>query len=300
MEKEELMSNILVRFKEDLLADGKSTATIKSYVGDISAFLDWLEDKGVEFHGQLHRVHATSYRKFLVEAEYQSSTINKKINSLSSFNSCLIEQGLTQEKAVDPRRDRVKVAHGSEKEVQVFTEDEVEKMLFHVADTRKVNQRDKLIVLLLLYTGIRASELVALRLTDLDLVGMNLTVAWGKGGKRREVPLKGEVVEVIREYLNGERKLNQAADSKFLIVTQRAAKMNRDSLNKVLKRISLETGIQAHPHKFRRTFCTRLLAKAHVPLTTVSALVGHSSVQTTASYYVNTSRKDKASAIELL
>ena len=120
----------------------KAKSTVASYVGDIKAFLEWLEDKGVEFQGQLHRVHATAYKKFLVEAEYQFATINKKIKSLSSFNSYLIEQGLAQEKAVDPRRDRVKVARGSEKEVQVFTEDEVEKLLFHVADKRKVNHRE--------------------------------------------------------------------------------------------------------------------------------------------------------------
>ena len=154
-----------------------------------------------------------------MEAEYEAATVNKKINSLSSFNSYLIEQGLTQEKAVAPRRDRVKVARGSEKEVQVFTEDEVEKMLFHVADARKVSQREKLIVHLLLYTGVRVSELAGLRLADLDLVSMNLIVAWGKGGKRREVPLKGEVVEAIRDYLNGERKQSRFADSKMLLVT---------------------------------------------------------------------------------
>jgi integrase/recombinase XerD len=52
-----------------------------------------------------------------------------------------------------------------------------------------------------MYTGVRVSELVNVKLKDADLLAMNLTVAWGKGGKRREVPLKCEVIDAVKEYL---------------------------------------------------------------------------------------------------
>lgn len=128
---------------------------------------------------------------------------------------------------------------------------------------------------------------------------MNLTIAWGKGGKRREVPLKGEVIEAIKEYLQGQRKDNKFVDSEYLILTNRSAKMDRDAINRLLNRLESKLSIRMHPHKFRHTFCTNLL-KRGVELTTVAKLAGHSSIQTTASFYINTSQKDKREAVELL
>ena len=58
---------------------------------------------------------------------------------------------------VDLRRDKIRVAHGSEQEVEVYTENEVERLLFYIQDTEKVSVRDKLIILILLYTGLRVS-----------------------------------------------------------------------------------------------------------------------------------------------
>jgi integrase/recombinase XerD len=285
-------------FEETLVADGKAPKTVESYTGDIRAFLEWLESKGNIFTGNLKRFHITSYRSYLVQNNYEINTINKKINSLQSFNQYLMESNYLTEKIVDLKKDKVKLAAGSEKEVEVFTDGEIEKLLFYI-QSEEVLSRDRLIVLLLLYTGVRVSELVNVKLRDIDLLSMNLTIAWGKGGKRREVPLKGEVIEAIKEYLQGERKDNKFVDSEYLILTNRSAKMDRDAVNKLLERMESKLSIRMHPHKYRHTFCTRLL-KRGVELTTVAKLAGHSSIQTTASFYINTSQKDKRNAVELL
>ncbi len=86
---------------------------------------------------------------------------------------------------VDLKKDKTRIAYGSEQEVEVYTENEVERLLFYIQDQEKVSLRDKLIVLLLLYTGIRVSELVSIRLKDLDFLTMQLHVV-GKGGARFE------------------------------------------------------------------------------------------------------------------
>lgn len=75
--------------------------------------------------------------------------------------------------------------------------------------------------------------------------------------------------------------------------------MDRDTVNKVLRRIEKRTGISLHSHMFRHTFCTRLLLK-NVPITTVAKLAGYAGVQTTASFYINTSQKDKRNAVDIL
>jgi len=287
----------VTEFEEALAADGKASKTVESYTGDIRAFLEWLESKSNIFTGNLKRFHITSYRSYLVQNNYEINTINKKLNSLQSFNQFLMDRGYLTEQVVDLKKDKVKLAAGSEKEVEVFTDDEVEKLLFFIQG-ENILSRDRLIVLLLLYTGVRVSELVNIKLRDVDLLSMNLTIAWGKGGKRREVPLKGEVIEAIKEYLQGQRKDNKFVDSEYLILTNRSAKMDRDAINRLLNRLESKLSIRMHPHKFRHTFCTNLL-KRGVELTTVAKLAGHSSIQTTASFYINTSQKDKREAVEL-
>lgn len=293
-----VVTEIILEFKNHLIADGKSPAIIASYFGDVEHFKQYLEGKGISLQAQMKRFHVTNYRKHLLDNGYQINTINKKINSLQCFNHFLITNKLMNELVVDLKKDKVKLANGSEKEVSILTEAQVEKLLFHVQDNTKVSTRDKLIIYLLLFTGVRVTELVTIKLKDLDFLTMQLTVT-GKGGKQRDIPLKSEVIEATREYLELECKHNKHASSEYLLLTQRASKMDRDAVNKMIRRLGRELGIPMHPHKFRHTFCTRLL-KRGIELTTVAKLAGHAGINTTASFYINTSREDKLNAVNVL
>ncbi|CFJ40161.1 phage integrase family protein [Mycobacterium tuberculosis] len=75
--------------------------------------------------------------------------------------------------------------------------------------------------------------------------------------------------------------------------------MHKDAVNTLLEGLEKQLAFKLYPHKFRHTFCSRLL-KRGVPLTTVSKLAGHAHIQTTAHYYINTSRQDKEQAVALL
>jgi len=291
-------TGLIEQFKQQLLADGKSPKTVASYTGDAIGFLSWLESKGTIFNGSLSRFQVTAYRKHLAEAGYLANTINKKINSLRCFNLFLVGNGTTPEVVVHPGKDRARVALGSEREIEVFSGEEVERILFHAQDRGRCGARDALVIALLLYTGVRVFELVSIKLPDLDLSALSLRV-WGKGGKYREVPLRAEVAEAVKEYLGTERKESRHRDSEYLLLTQRAGRMDKNTVNRLLRKHAGALGIPMKPHKFRHTFCTRLV-KRGVPLSTVAMLAGHSSVQTTARFYVNTSREDKQRAVELL
>lgn len=290
---------IVTKFENYLREDGKAESTIESYLTDIKGFRIWFCEKNDTFDGNLKRFHITSYKTHLISVGYSAATINKKINSLQSFNTFLIDNKYCNEHVVNPIRDKIKVAEGSEREVEVLTEEETEKLMFYISDRRKVDVRKSLVVTLLLYTGLRVTELVNLKLKDIDLLTFALTVRCGKGGKIREVPLRSEVTEAIKEYLCTDRKDNKHNDSEYLFLTQRSGKMDRDTVNKILKSIGNETRLNLYPHKFRHTFCTRLV-KRGVELTTVAKLAGHANIQTTASFYINTSRVDKEQAVNLL
>ena len=286
---------IIAEFEQYLVNDGKAKKTLHSYLGDVKGFIQWIEGKGITFRGHFSNLHITGYKKFLMDNKYKVNTVNKKINSLQAFNHFLISTKRMDQLAANLKRDKIKIAMGSEQEIAVFSEEEVERILFYVDNS---SYRNKLIIYLLLFTGLRVSELVNIKLKDMDLLGMQLTIL-GKGGKQREVPLKQEVVEAAKEYLEKERKNSKQVNSEYLLLTQRAGKMDRDAVNKLLKRMSKELGIPMYPHKYRHTFCTMLI-KRGVDLTTVAKLAGHAGIQTTAKFYISTSKKDKQEAVNLL
>jgi integrase/recombinase XerD len=292
-------SDILIEFEQDLLDDGKGQGTLKSYQGDVKGFLNWLLDKRVDFSGDLTRLYINSYKQWLIDNNYKINSINKKINSLNSFNMFLMKKGYSKDQVVFPSRDKLKIANGSEREVEVFSEKEVERILFHIGNKSKlVSQRDKVAILLLLFTGLRVSELVSLKIRDVDFLALNLRIL-GKGGKYREVPLKPEVADELKRYIEDERRNHPKSDSQHLLLTQRAEKMDKDTVNKLLRKHGKKLNLIIKPHKFRHTFCTRLIQKG-VSITIVSKLAGHASVNTTASFYINTSREDKENAVNLL
>lgn len=293
-----MINELIQRFKIHLEEDGKSTKTVESYIGDTSAFEAFLESKGVDFNGEMKRFYITSYRNYLIENQYEMTTINKKVNSIHSFNRYLVDNGSSKDIVVEIAKDRVKLAYGSERQVEVLTDKQVERILFYIQNDEKVSKRNRTIILLLLYTGLRVSELCDIKTKNIDFLTAQLRV-FGKGGKVREVPLKSEVVDAIKEYLV-ERSTNPFADAEYLIIGQRGV-LQRDAINTILEKLTLKIGIDVRlkPHMFRHTFCTKLVSKG-VPLTTVSKLAGHSSIDTTARFYINCSKEEKMRAVSLL
>lgn len=95
-----------------------------------------------------------------MKEDYAFSTINKKINSLKVYNDFLRTKGVVDESFIQLKRDRIKIVAGSEDSVDALSEEQVEKLLFYVENRNKVSTRNKLIVYLLLYTGVRVCELI--------------------------------------------------------------------------------------------------------------------------------------------
>ena len=286
---------LIEEFHHWLAADGKMAKTLESYTGDLRTFLAWKRERN-RSEEKLSRKDILDYKQYLLNTGYAVNTINKKINSLRSYNQFLLEREELDEMIVHPEKDRVKIANGSGNNVDVFDESEIESILSYVRE--ETSQRNQMIVHLLLYTGIRVTELVNIKLNDLDLMAGELKVV-GKGGKYREIPLNAKVKQSIRNYLSTERKENKHSNSDYLILTQRSPQAHRDTINYMLNGIAEELGIEIYPHKFRHTTFTRLVKKG-ADIATVSELAGHSSIETTHEYYLKTTKEEKLQAVELL
>jgi integrase/recombinase XerD len=284
-------------FSNWLFAEGKAVKTIESYVNDVKGFQSYLQEK-LKDVPVLSRFSFVRYKEHLLKEGYAVSTINKKINSLKVYNDFLRTKGVVDESFIQLKRDRIKIAAGSEDSVDALSEEQVEKLLFYVENRNKVSTRNKLIVYVLLYTGVRVSELVGIKIADIDFLTSQLIVI-GKGGKRREIGLRQDVLHLVRQYMREERSESVFHHSDYLLVSQRAEKMHRDAVRGWLAKVSKELDFKLHPHLFRHTFCTRLLKKG-VDLTTVSKLAGHSTVNMTARFYIQTTREEKMDALQLL
>ena len=257
-------------FEEYLIQNGIAPKTIESYTTDVRLFNDFIQEKGVKDIASLKRFYITNYKEWMQERGYAIATINKKINSLQAYNMFLMKKEYLSEQVVFLGKDRIKVASGSQKEVDVLDDGQVNRLLFFVQDRSNVSQRNELIVMLLLYTGVRVSELCQIRIDGIDFLTAELAI-YGKGGKHREVPLRHDLIEKIREYQKGERMQSKFADSPYLFVSQRNEKLARDSVNTLLEEIASKVGFRIYPHQLRHTFCTRLIRKG-VDITTVSRL----------------------------
>ena len=252
----------LADFRQYLLDDGKADRTVQSYVADVFHFMSNVNEINSKRLSELTRQDVTRFRSHMVEKAFKPATVNKAVNSLSSFCQWLQATGLNAEghKLVDPKRDRVKVAAGSEGEVSVFTDEEIERIMTYISDPAKVTQRNRLVVNLLLYTGCRVSELVNIQTTDVDFV-INVVTLHGKGGKLREVPIRSDVAQLIKEYLKGDRSQSKFSESPFLLVSQRSPRMCRDAVATMLEQIGQELKIDINPHKWRHSFCTLLVQR---------------------------------------
>ena len=186
-------------FKQYLFELGLHPATIASYVTDVRQFHEYLAGMGEVNAMPPTRLQVTRYRTRLLDQRLKVATMNKKINSLAAYDRYLLEKGVLKSPIVHPRRDRIAIATGSEREVEAFMDEEVTRILFH-AQQPSFSLRNRLIVEILLYTGLRVSELCDIQLADVDLLTSTLKVT-GKGGKYREIPLKPELAAVIRDYL---------------------------------------------------------------------------------------------------
>lgn len=293
------MDDSIRAFQEHLNLEGKAPKTIESYLSDVNKFSNFLKEHLNKGAQGITRKEILAFRQHILDQNYRPATINKAVNSLHAFTNWMITSGRLPGgiPLVRPAQDRIKIAVGSDGEVEVLKEEEYKRLVnWTINSNGKV--RDSLIVNYLLFTGVRVNELVNIKLSNLDMIARELAVL-GKGNKYREIPLKPELVEQSQEYIKGERKDSNFNDSPFLFVSQRSGKLDRDTVNTILNKIGQQLNMKLYPHKLRHTFCTRLIA-AGVPVTTVSKLAGHAGVDTTVRYYINVGKAEKANAVNRL
>ena len=263
-------------FLNYLLVDkGLSNNTVKAYEADISSFFQWLDNKDLKYKN-LQEDHINQYVSFLFQRKMRSSSVNRKISSIKSFYIFLVKRNFVKN---SPLNDLV--TPKQEKYLpESMSEAEVDKLLNSPDVSNKIENRDKAMIEMLYATGMRISELVNLKITDVDMKRCVVKV-FGKGSKERLVPFGETALDSLRSYLN-ER---EQSSSKEIFLSNRGKKMTRVAFWQRVKiyliRENLKNSIS--PHTLRHAFATHLLNRG-ADLRSVQLLLGHSDLSTTQIY----------------
>ena len=254
---------------------GLSKNTVSSYENDISSFLSWLNKKQKNYQ----HVSSKDINEFisnLFNSGLKSSSINRKISSIKHFYLFLSKKKIIKYSPADeietPKQEKYLPIS--------MSEEEVERLLNSPNSNQIIERRDKAMIEILYATGMRISELVNLKLTDVDFNRSVLKV-FGKGSKERLVPYGEKAAEALHIYLRDRKR----SDSKSVFLSNRGSQITRGAfwqrIKIYIKRENLKSSIS--PHTLRHAFATHLLNRG-ADLRSVQILLGHSDLSTTQIY----------------
>lgn len=290
MQRQKNSTDNLTDFIISLRGAGESDNTIKSYQTDLELFAAWyIDTTGEDLRPELvTSLDLNEYRQYMLAVkEYKPATVNRKLAAIRKWLTWAQEEGLIDRLPVMPKPvSRQKLAP------RWLPRNEVNALLRAVE--RGGSKRDQAIVAVLLYCGLRISELVNLRVQDVEIGERSgKLILRGKGAKMREVPVRVEARRALAAYLE-ERSKNGRYDKLFL--GQRGPLTVR-GVAKMLEKYAYQARIEGlHPHSLRHT-CAKDLIDSGVSLDKVAAFLGHESLDTTA-IYTRPSFDDLAKAIE--
>ncbi|MEW5693184.1 MAG: site-specific tyrosine recombinase XerD [Candidatus Hydrogenedentota bacterium] len=266
---------------------GLTENTLSAYRTDLKQFYEYLEKKN-KLDKEVQRRDLLQYFLYLKEWRDLSlrSVARHTVTIRNFFNFLYREDKIQLNPAEDLESPRI------EKPLPTFlTDDEMEKLL-KLPDNRDIfGMRDKAMLELLYATGMRVSEIINIRIIDLDLNEGYVRVK-GKGEKERIVPIGSEALEAVKIYLQkGRRELKPENNEDKLFLNKSGKVLTRQGFWKILKRYARMSGkSDITPHTLRHTFATHLLSNG-ADLRSVQELLGHSDISTTQIYtHTDTSR----------
>lgn len=271
---------------------GLSRNTIAAYQDDLKNYAAFVESRGIQTVSKTSRSDISDFMFSQKDRGIAPTSIARRLAAIKSFYRFLVRERIL---TIDPTVlvDTPKLWHRIPDTLSV---NEVELLLNQPDSKDAQGIRDKAILETLYATGMRVSEAVNLKSSNVN-VDIGFLRCIGKGNKERVIPLGKKAIACIQKYVAGAReKLAHSKESEFLFISRLGSRISRQSFWKIVKKYARQAGIKKpiRPHALRHSFATHLLERG-ADLRSVQEMLGHSNISTTQIYtHVN---KDRLKAI---
>ncbi|ATO38038.1 recombinase XerD [Geobacillus thermodenitrificans] len=272
----------LEKFLEDCEIRNCRPQTIQYYRNEMSVFYKLLREQGIEVN--IYRMTPEIIKQNVIlymknQKNCKTVTINTRLRALRAFFNFLEREKIISKKQ-NPFHE-IKLLKDRKKAVPTFTKEEIH-ILFKQPNLRTfTGVRDLTIMMLLLETGIRASECVGIRLGDIDFQRSRILIQNTKGYRQRYVPIQKQMKEQLKKYL----AIRGTLDHDYLFVSIDDTPLTKRQMQAQIESYGKKCGIHATCHKFRHTFA-RLSVEAGAGIFELQAVLGHSSMEM-VKHYVN-------------
>jgi integrase/recombinase XerD len=267
---------------------GLAENTVEAYSRDLVQLSAFLTARGVVSWTDTQTLDLRSYLSALRNRGLSPRSISRHVVTLRRFYRFLETEGVITESPL-PALQR---SAGARKLPQTLSADDVRKLLAQPDPLQSLGVRDQAMLELLYATGLRVSELLSLRLHQVNFQGDFLIVK-GKGSKVRAVPFGQWARQKLLAYMNNVRaRLLKGKSSAFMFITRSGRPLTRQGFWKLIRGYALAAGVEKRvtPHTLRHSFATHLL-EGGADLRSVQAMLGHADISTTQIYtHVNGAR----------
>ena len=274
------MDNTLIKFLDYLKYEKNySNNTIIGYQNHLELFISFIKNKKIQELKNIDYNTIRSYINYLYEKNYNPKSICNHISSLRSFFKYLKNEEIIKNNPLilieNPKLER--------KLPKYLYYEDIEKILNTPDTNNDVGIRDALILELLYVTGIRVSELVNIKLSDIDYKNKKIKIT-GKGNKQRIVIYGNKCSDLIDKYLCIRPNFLKN-NTDYLIFGVKGNKINDRVIRNIINNLATKAGIKIKisPHTFRHTFATHMLNEG-ADLRSVQELLGHENLSTTTIY----------------
>lgn len=274
------MNEYMLEFLRYLKSKNYSKATIINYGKDLKLFQKYLEIEKINNIKNIDYKVMRGYLSFLYDFDYEKKTVARNLSTIRSLFKYLVKENIISKDPMilidNPKLDK--------KLPKVLNNIEVEDILAIPDSNTPLGQRDILILELIYSTGIRVSELVNIKIQDIDFNDKKIIIT-GKGNKERIVLFGNVLLNKLNMYLNDGRRQLIKKSNDYLILNNQGNKITSRGIELIIDKTLKKGGItyKISPHTLRHTFATHMLNNG-ADLRTVQELLGHESLSTTQIY----------------
>lgn len=272
-----------------------SPHSVSAYIQDVNLFLKYLEKHSIcHLPSAICHTHITGFISWLHERGTSATSQARVLSGLKAFYKYLMREQLVSKSPLD-LIESPKIAH---KIPYVMTLPEIERMIKQIDLSTTEGKRNRAMLEVLYSCGLRVSELVNLKISNLMFDSEFIKVT-GKGNKQRHIPIGSHAIRFIREYMRARKLISiQPFCADFVFLSQRGQPITTVQVFNIIKVLAKSAGLSGEisPHTFRHSFATHLVQNG-ADLRAVQEMMGHNSIMST-EIYTHMHSKDLLKAIK--